>query len=68
MVRHFWAVQGQPRKNVFIGRHNGYHGSTIAGASLGGMKAMHAMGGLPIPTSCTSTSPTGSARAATATR
>jgi putrescine aminotransferase len=49
MVRHFWAVQGQPRKNVFIARHNGYHGSTIAGASLGGMKAMHAMGGLPIP-------------------
>jgi putrescine aminotransferase len=49
MVRHFWAVQGQPRKNVFIARHNGYHGSTIAGASLGGMKGMHAMGGLPIP-------------------
>jgi putrescine aminotransferase len=49
MVRHFWAVQGQPKKNVFIARHNGYHGSTIAGASLGGMKAMHAMGGLPIP-------------------
>ena len=49
MVRHFWAVQGQPRKNVFIGRYNGYHGSTVAGASLGGMKAMHAMGGLPIP-------------------
>ena len=49
MVRHFWAVQGQPRKNVFIGRWNGYHGSTVAGASLGGMKGMHAMGGLPIP-------------------
>jgi len=49
MVRHFWAVQGQPRKSVFIARHNGYHGSTMAGASLGGMKAMHAMGGLPIP-------------------
>jgi putrescine aminotransferase len=49
MVRHFWAVQGKPRKNVFIARHNGYHGSTIAGASLGGMKGMHAMGGLPIP-------------------
>jgi putrescine aminotransferase len=49
MVRHFWAVQGQPKKNVFIGRHNGYHGSTVAGASLGGMKGMHAMGGLPIP-------------------
>lgn len=49
MVRHFWAVQGQPKKNVFIGRINGYHGSTVAGASLGGMKGMHAMGGLPIP-------------------
>ena len=49
MVRHFWAVQGQPRKNVFIGRWSGYHGSTVAGASLGGMKGMHAMGGLPIP-------------------
>jgi putrescine aminotransferase len=48
-VRHFWAVQGMPRKNVFIGRLNGYHGSTVAGASLGGMKGMHAMGGLPIP-------------------
>ena len=49
MVRHFWAVQGQPEKNILIGRFNGYHGSTVAGASLGGMKGMHAQGGLPIP-------------------
>ncbi len=49
MVRHFWAVQDQPQKNIFIGRHNGYHGSTVAGASLGGMKGMHKQGGLPIP-------------------
>ncbi len=49
MVRHFWAVQDQPRKNVVIGRYNGYHGSTVAGASLGGMKGMHKQGGLPIP-------------------
>ncbi|HWR95756.1 MAG TPA: aspartate aminotransferase family protein [Arenimonas sp.] len=49
MVRHFWAVQDQPRKNIMIGRYNGYHGSTVAGASLGGMKGMHAQGGLPIP-------------------
>lgn len=49
MVRHFWAVQGQPQRNVIIGRHNGYHGSTIGAASLGGMKGMHAQGGLPIP-------------------
>lgn len=49
MVRHFWAVQGQPQRNIVIGRHNGYHGSTVAGASLGGMKGMHKQGGLPIP-------------------
>jgi putrescine aminotransferase len=49
MVRHFWAVQDKPNKNIVIGRYNGYHGSTVAGASLGGMKGMHAQGGLPIP-------------------
>lgn len=49
MVRHFWAVQGKPEKRVFIGRHDGYHGSTVAGASLGGMRGMHKQGGLPIP-------------------
>ncbi|MBX3711448.1 MAG: aspartate aminotransferase family protein [Lysobacter sp.] len=49
LVRHFWAVQDQSRKNIFIGRHNGYHGTTMAGASLGGMAGMHRQGGLPIP-------------------
>lgn len=49
MVRHYWSVKGQPEKFTIIGRHNGYHGSTVAGASLGGMKAMHKQGGLPIP-------------------
>lgn len=49
MVRHFWAVQGKPERNIVIARHNGYHGSTVAGASLGGMKSMHKQGGLPIP-------------------
>jgi putrescine---pyruvate transaminase len=49
MVRHFWAVQDQPEKNIVIGRKNGYHGSTVAGASLGGMAGMHKQGGLPIP-------------------
>ena len=49
MVRHYWASLGKPSKQVLIGRWNGYHGSTIGGASLGGMKGMHAQGGLPIP-------------------
>ncbi|MBY5921186.1 aspartate aminotransferase family protein [Ferrimonas balearica] len=49
MVRHYWASQGQPSRKAIISRHNAYHGSTMAGASLGGMKPMHAQGGLPIP-------------------
>lgn len=49
MVRRFWDLQGQPQRHIIIGRINGYHGSTMAGASLGGMSAMHAQGGLPIP-------------------
>ncbi|MCS5601218.1 MAG: aspartate aminotransferase family protein [Paracoccus sp.] len=49
IVRHFWAAQGQPEKQVVISRWNGYHGSTMGAASLGGMKGMHAQGGLPIP-------------------
>ncbi|WP_283190405.1 aspartate aminotransferase family protein [Pseudomonas sp. PMCC200344] len=46
MVRHYWAIKGQPQKKVIIGRINGYHGSTVAGASLGGMQGMHNQGGL----------------------
>jgi putrescine aminotransferase len=49
MVRHYWSSMGQPSRKVIISRHNAYHGSTVAAASLGGMKPMHAQGGLPIP-------------------
>ena len=49
MVRRYWDLLGQPRRKVIIGRHNAYHGSTMAGASLGGMSGMHAQGDLPIP-------------------
>ncbi len=49
MVRHYWRLRGKPEKTHFIARHNGYHGSTIGGASLGGMAPMHRQGGLPIP-------------------
>lgn len=49
MVRHYWAIKGQPNKKTIISRVNGYHGSTVAGASLGGMTYMHEQGDLPIP-------------------
>jgi putrescine aminotransferase len=49
LVRYFWQVSGKPERSVIISRHNAYHGSTMAGASLGGMKPMHGQGGMPIP-------------------
>ncbi len=42
MVRHFWALEGKPEKQIIISREDAYHGSTIAAASLGGMPPMHA--------------------------
>ena len=49
MVRRYWDLLDQPERKVIISRNNAYHGSTMAGASLGGMAGMHAQGGLPIP-------------------
>jgi len=49
MVRRYWDLLGQPQRKVIISRNNAYHGSTMAGASLGGMIGMHAQGDLPIP-------------------
>lgn len=48
MVRHYWASLDQASKKIVISRKNAYHGSTVAGASLGGMKGMHEQGDLPI--------------------
>jgi putrescine---pyruvate transaminase len=49
MVRRYWDLMGEPGRWVIISRANAYHGSTMAGASLGGMVGMHEQGGLPIP-------------------
>lgn len=49
MVRRYWDLLGQPQRKMIISRRNAYHGSTMAGASLGGMSGMHAQGDLPIP-------------------
>ena len=49
LVRRYWDLMGQPGRKVIISRQNAYHGSTVAGASLGGMAFMHEQGGLPIP-------------------
>ena len=49
MVRQYWALKGHPERKVIISRKNAYHGSSLGSASLGGMSAMHAQGGMPIP-------------------
>ncbi|NRB16909.1 MAG: aspartate aminotransferase family protein [Rhodobacteraceae bacterium] len=49
MVRHYWSEKGKPTKSIIISRNNAYHGSSVGSGSLGGMSAMHAQGGLPIP-------------------
>ncbi|RKE83346.1 aspartate aminotransferase family protein [Rhizobium sp. AG855] len=49
LVRYYWELEGKPEKSIFISRRGGYHGSTVAAASLGGFGSMHKQGGLPIP-------------------
>ena len=49
MVRHYWTLKGKPEKSIIISRWNAYHGSSVGSGSLGGMKGIHAQGGMPIP-------------------
>ncbi|RBJ75690.1 aspartate aminotransferase family protein, partial [Pseudomonas sp. MWU12-2534b] len=41
IVLQYWKSLGRPSKTFFVARRNGYHGSTIGAASLGGMDHMH---------------------------
>lgn len=49
LVRRFWQLRGEPSRRIIISRKNAYHGSTIAGASLGGMTGMHEQLGGAVP-------------------
>ncbi len=49
LVRYYWDLKGEKSRKIFISRRNAYHGSTVAGTSLGGMGFMHEQGDLPIP-------------------
>ncbi|MGH8036027.1 MAG: aminotransferase, partial [Lysobacterales bacterium] len=49
LIRRYWDLLGKPGKMTIIARKNAYHGSTIAGASLGGMSGMHEQLILPLP-------------------
>ena len=49
LVRRYWDLLGEPQRMTIIARRNAYHGSTLGGASLGGMGPMHEQMRLPVP-------------------
>jgi putrescine aminotransferase len=49
LIRRYWDLKGQREKMTIIARKNAYHGSTLGGASLSGMSAMHEQMVLPVP-------------------
>jgi len=49
LARRYWQIKGQPTKRTIISRTMAYHGSTLAGSSLGGLSHMHAMDGGVLP-------------------
>lgn len=48
IVRYYWNLMGRPTKKIMIGRHYGYHGVTLAAASLSGLAPMHPQADLPL--------------------
>ncbi|MBL4603985.1 MAG: aspartate aminotransferase family protein [Emcibacteraceae bacterium] len=48
-VKFYWNLMEQPNKKTFISRAYGYHGVTVATASLSGLEEMHPQSDLPLP-------------------
>jgi putrescine aminotransferase len=48
MIRQYWNLAGKKTKKTVISRINGYHGSTMVAASIGGMNYMHELADLPL--------------------
>jgi len=49
MIRYFNNAIGRPKKKTIIGRIKGYHGITLAAASLTGLAANHRAFDVPLP-------------------
>ena len=49
IARFYWRARGYPERNIILSREKGYHGSTMAGASMSGIPYMHKQFGLPLP-------------------
>ena len=41
LIRHYWALKGEPQRRIIISRKSAYHGSTIAAGSMGGLSHVH---------------------------
>ena len=48
LVRYFNNLRGRPEKKKIISRHGGYHGTTLAAASLTGLPVVHKAFDLPM--------------------
>src|ERR1700733_11711586 len=49
LIRYYWNLKGRPEKKIHISRDLGYHGATMAAASLSGLTPMHPQWDLPLP-------------------
>jgi 4-aminobutyrate--pyruvate transaminase len=49
LIWYYHHAIGRPEKKKIIGRMSGYHGNTVAAASLSGKPDMHASFGIPLP-------------------
>jgi 4-aminobutyrate--pyruvate transaminase len=48
LVRYYWSARGRPEKRKIVSRARGYHGVTLAAASLTGLAHVHHDFGLPL--------------------
>src|SRR3984885_8446346 len=49
LIRYYWNLKGKPEKKIHLSRDYGYHGVTMAAASLSGLTPMHPQWDLPLP-------------------
>jgi putrescine aminotransferase len=49
LIRYYWNLKGRAEKKIHLSRDYGYHGVTMAAASLSGLTPMHPQWDLPLP-------------------
>jgi len=49
LIRYYWNLKGKADKKIHLSRDYGYHGVTMAAASLSGLTPMHLQWDLPLP-------------------